>query len=780
MIQSPCWHTATCLARLGIRVFPIVYGGKEPLLPTDWRVCATNNLDEMTRLFPTNKPYNLAITVGPQSGIIDLEIDNPAGETALKGLYDFYGSAHTVTYQSKRGLHRWFRWDADLAEYGITNFVWHEIGVRLGLEFSGTSKTSGAYSLVPPSLHPDGMYYQWLPGCAPWETPIPPLPEGIKQTFIQYLRDHRSSSKKSMQVGRIGDDFLPEEGQRHSYMLRISHMLAGPLRLPRQLVVDMIRPLSQYTGAYDSRRNERLAERELCDMVESVERVEVAEEAFASINFVEAYELARQAVMDTKADAAEARRHAPLEIPSNIFNPRLEEISWCAHKAQLPRNFFLMSTFGAYAAAIGASVTVQASPDYQPMGIQNYQLGVGSSGSGKSRVLNRMLSPFSEAAGFATDATTESLRSEINRNPRGVLLKVVEGKQFTKMLGRYTGVPTENSILLEAWSGDTIAVSRQDDKKSFRIESPYLTVIAAIQPHNLNSMSVEDVMEGIMQRLMIYEGDKVPKDADSASQKAFNKWFEDEYTPTLKRLMELRPFVFNDNLKPMEGEQDRTTLPLKLILDHQAEQVWRKYASWKKSDEVLGQYPDDHPFQNDLVRHAEQVLRTAANIFLHDLASDPEQWSNWTPQYLHAMWIPDHVVQRAIDLVEWTWGQKLNLMTNIVEQRFREAMPPNTLSERESLPQAVQNFAVRRCRILNTRLKGNAEWSLREYYRSLRLSSDQANHEVRLLLSEGFVEVSGVRNLTTLYRFTQRIRNLCGLDRSQDASSIPESQAESS
>jgi hypothetical protein len=438
-----------------------------------------------------------------------------------------------------------------------------------------------------------------------------------------------------------------------------------------------------------------------------------------------------------------------------------------------------MSTYGAFSAAVGASVTVQASLDFQPMGIQNFQLGVGASGSGKSRVLNKMLSPFAQEKGFATDATTEALRSELMRNPRGVLLKIIEGKQFTRMLGRYSGVPAENSILLEAWSGDTIAVSRQDEKRSFRIESPHLTVIAAIQPHNLNAMTVEDIMEGLLQRLMIYEGDKPPKEADSLSQKKFNEWYERDYLHSLQRLRQLRPFVFNPNMKAMEEEEDRTTVPLKMVLNTEAERRWREYASWKKSDEVLGQYPEDHPFQNDLVRHAEQVLRVSATLYLQDLALTEESWVQSNVPYQYLMWIPDTVVSRAIDFVEWTWGQKLNLMTTIVENRYRDAAIPSTLSQKESLPQAVKNFAVNRCRVLHTRLKGAEEWLLREYYRSLRLSSDQASHELRLLISEGFVEACGARQLSTLYRFSQPIRSLCGLGNTQEPSSTPESPVES-
>lgn len=768
-MDSECWHTAHSLANLGIKVFPVKYGEKTPFYPENWCELATSNPTMLGRLLPRTRQFGLAAVLGPESGIMDIELDNEEAKANFENLIAVYGEPPTVAYRSARGIHRWFTWDRELAEI-------HSKAVSkvFGIEMRFGLSNKGAYSVIPPSLHETkALMYEWLPGRSPWECPISPLPEGIRRVFKLALEQKARTGKSSVtDVTILGDDFLPTEGHRHEYMLRLSHMLAGSLRLPRPLVVSMMREFSSYTGAYGDREGPDGGEKEIRDMISTVQRLDLPEESMASIDFTEAYEDAKLMLEKTRIKESETLPHL-LEIPAELFDERTEGISRCAHASQLPRNFFLMSLFGAISSSIGGSVTAQASIDHPATGLQTYQLGVGSSGSGKSRVINFMMAPLSSADNFVTDATSESLRSGIFRNPRGVLLKVVEGKQFTRMLGRYQGQVTENSILLEAWSGDTIAVTRQDEKKSFRIESPFLTVVAAIQPHNLNAMSTEDIMEGIMQRLYIYEGDKVPKDADASAQRELNKWYETEYKPILSRLQELRPFVYKTEIEMMEGVQDLTTRPIKAVLNLEAEAVWRGYARWKKSDDVLGQFTDDHPFQNDLLRHAEKALRSAVILYLFHLAGKQERWEDAQINVHDNIWIPAWAVKKGVLLEEWAWRQKLDLMGVIAEDRYRKAMPPQTLKEKESLGEAVFTFAVNRCRVLKTRLKGSEEWSSREYYRAMRLSSDRADHELRILLDEKLLEVAGNRDRTTTYRFVEKVR-MTG-NESQSVTSTPES-----
>ncbi len=42
---------------------------------------------------------------------------------------------------------------------------------------------SGYQDVLPPSIHPNGQAYRWLPGQAPWELDVPPLPESLAEMW---------------------------------------------------------------------------------------------------------------------------------------------------------------------------------------------------------------------------------------------------------------------------------------------------------------------------------------------------------------------------------------------------------------------------------------------------------------------------------------------------------------------------------------------------------------------------------------------------------------------
>lgn len=742
--MNPLLQTAEYLCRLGIRVFPIRYQSKEPHYKgLDWRAYAINNPAQISSLFRLS-PSNLAVVLGPSSGILDFEIDSEQGRIEFEQLEAIYGETPTISYQSRRGIHRWFRWDPRLMDLGKAVVKWRGFELRLGTE------AKGAYSAVPPSLHPDGMYYNWLPGRAPWEVPLAPFPEYLVHLYLGAER--HKTSRSVVEVGIAGDDFIPEPGQRHAYALRLSHLLHGQMRLPKDLSIEMMKVFNHYVG-----KDDEVGDREIENMVSTIQRPPLlSDDPFAEIDFAEMYEAAKNLhVAEKKIEIAKA---PPMP---RVFPGWLENMGDHAWRCQIPRHFWMMMGLTSISAAVGATVTIQAAEDAPETGLQIYTMGVGDSGSGKSRALKQALRPFVREPWFVTDTTSEALTRLMSKHHRGILMKIAEGKQFSKMMGRYNANTgdvegSNNSVLCEAWSGDTISVVRQDDRKCIRVEHPCLTVAATIQTHNLRSFGVDDIMEGLMQRLLVFGADPIPEEVNRESAHCLEAMMT-PYTAMVQRLQQIRPDLGNDLVAGTDPNEDAArkllTEPLRLVLDPDAEALWTTYAKFKRSDDQLDMYPESHPFRADLMRHAEYVLRIAGCFYLGDYAFQQTTWDLMQFSRYTRGWVPAVYVRNAIDLMEWLWLQKQQIMEDIVEDRFAKALPQQPFRNNQTLSATVRKFAQRREKTLLHRLKGPIEWTARDYYRLLRLETSAAQQEIDYFQKAGLVHQCGVRGRSPIFRF---------------------------
>ena len=740
---NPFIATAFALQSHGIRVFPVQWQSKSPLLKADWRDIATTDTERLARMVSGASRFNLAMALGPSSGIIDLELDSEQAAKEYEQIASLLGDPVTISYKSSRGTHRLFRWDERIGG-GKAVVKYRGIELRIG------TGDKGAYSVCPPSTHASGANYQWMPGCSPWEASISPLPEGM----INFFREVRSAGAASrVEMTRDGDDFVPEPGQRHAAALRITTLLAGHIRLPRELVTDMMMPYQEHVGKV-SEFGYEAARKEIHDMVSTVQRPTLPDDILVEVDFDEIYEAARVLARDVRQQAA-AVYDKPMPP---VFSEWVERLGCTARLAQVPKTFILMNALTAVSAALGASVTVQSDEESSPTGVQIYSLGVGESGSGKSRAMKTILSTLSNSTSFITNTTPEALMSLLARTPRGVCLKIVEGKQLTRMMGKYSGESgTDNTVLLEAWSGDTISVNRQDAKRCTRISDPFLTIAATVQPHNLRSaFGVDDIMEGLMQRLLIYSGDGVPEDADQEASREFADLMC-RFNEMMLRLHNHRSDFGNTLIGSVAGvDARRLTGPLRLVLDEEGRKLWQRYAKYKRSADTQDLYPEEHPFRTDMVRHAEYVLRIAGCLFMMDIASSEDSWEGTSVESHEYAILPCSYVSRAASLMEWLWSQKQVLMADVVEEAFHKAKPEQHLRSMQTLPEAVRRFAVRRERVLRSRLKGKSVWTVREYQRHLRIDTAQlAREEIALLESMGHVYQHAVSNRSQVYKFSK-------------------------
>jgi len=150
-------------AGLGFQVLPLHPGAKRPLI-TNWTKEATDNVQTVGQWWNTWPAANIGVAMGPQSGVIDIETDikdNVNGEDTLAALGEL---PPTWSFRSGGGgIHRLFKCP------GID--IRNRTSVLPCVDVRGL----GGYAVFPPSFHPNGNRYEWLPGCAPADMPEGPV-----------------------------------------------------------------------------------------------------------------------------------------------------------------------------------------------------------------------------------------------------------------------------------------------------------------------------------------------------------------------------------------------------------------------------------------------------------------------------------------------------------------------------------------------------------------------------------------------------------------------------
>ena len=114
--MSDIASSALALASLGLAVFPVRPGRKEPAL-RDWQALATTDPEEVSRLFRGGQDFNIGIATGGRSGGFVLDIDRKAidGLTTLAELEDQHGALPDTwaVETPSGGSHLWFANPAD-------------------------------------------------------------------------------------------------------------------------------------------------------------------------------------------------------------------------------------------------------------------------------------------------------------------------------------------------------------------------------------------------------------------------------------------------------------------------------------------------------------------------------------------------------------------------------------------------------------------------------------------------------------------------------------------
>ena len=162
-------HLTTLLAG-GARIVRLARGEKRPL-GAGWPDKATTDAETVAAWLRSGS--NVGLLLGPASGLIDVEFDEPAGRDTLARLGVL--KLPTPTWRSARGEHRLFRWSADLPPVAFLHAG--ALEVRIG--------GRAAQSVLPPSRHPGGGRYEWI--VTPSDAAVAPLPAALLDEVLGCL-----------------------------------------------------------------------------------------------------------------------------------------------------------------------------------------------------------------------------------------------------------------------------------------------------------------------------------------------------------------------------------------------------------------------------------------------------------------------------------------------------------------------------------------------------------------------------------------------------------------
>ncbi len=173
--QASVWAAARAYLARGWSVVPVEPRGKRPVVPWAEFQRRLPTEDELEAWFRHRGNSNLAIVTGAVSGLVVLDVDpRHGGEQSLAALEAEHGGL-PVTVEATTGgggRHCYFSHPGGL--------VPNRIAIASGIDLRG----DGGVAVAPPSLHPSGRRYAWVPGRSPDEVPLAAVPPWLLRLVL--------------------------------------------------------------------------------------------------------------------------------------------------------------------------------------------------------------------------------------------------------------------------------------------------------------------------------------------------------------------------------------------------------------------------------------------------------------------------------------------------------------------------------------------------------------------------------------------------------------------
>jgi hypothetical protein len=108
-------------------------------------------------IYEAHPGAGVGIRLGPEAGVIDIEVDGPDGEESLTRLLDGV-IVPTLGWSSRRGPHHLFRYDSQLERLSKSKIELPELP---GLEIRTAANGAQLQSVCPPTVGLDGKPRRW-------------------------------------------------------------------------------------------------------------------------------------------------------------------------------------------------------------------------------------------------------------------------------------------------------------------------------------------------------------------------------------------------------------------------------------------------------------------------------------------------------------------------------------------------------------------------------------------------------------------------------------------
>lgn len=174
----------------GCSVIPLRAGEKRPQVR--WTEFQTRRptSDEIRRWWTDTPDAGVAIICGTVSGLIALDVDPRNGaNTSLKGLELPVGPAART---------------GGGGEHFLMAMGAGPVGSVKGLLPGVDLQADGSYIVAPPSIHPSGHPYSWLPGRALGEAPLGSMPSWVRRLVRDHQHAHDQAQPETVGVAPAG------------------------------------------------------------------------------------------------------------------------------------------------------------------------------------------------------------------------------------------------------------------------------------------------------------------------------------------------------------------------------------------------------------------------------------------------------------------------------------------------------------------------------------------------------------------------------------------------
>lgn len=204
--------------------------GKAPVLPK-WPEKMSTSYEDVQEWFDRNPYGNIGMVLGKTASwnIVGVDIDGQSGEDAWQKLQEMHGEAPATWEYSTSSGRRLLYTLPDSCVSQKYKVCWKEGHEELAFI------AQGQQTVMPPSVHPSGVLYQWREGRSPFDADISLAPKWLQAKVS--VSEEQQQTPMSTPVTREEYSQEVREGGRSEAIARLVGYLCSKRELPKATVL---------------------------------------------------------------------------------------------------------------------------------------------------------------------------------------------------------------------------------------------------------------------------------------------------------------------------------------------------------------------------------------------------------------------------------------------------------------------------------------------------------------------------------------------------------------